>query len=97
MTEFVAFAPDVEVSGAVIQSLIDGTQGRIVPVLEEHGLAGITPDGWYPKQKMLDAMKSFGFLADLVGMSELNLDDAIIPFFPEHHRLIHLLNGKLRA
>lgn len=68
MAEYVVFEPGVEVSGEVLLSLIEGTQHRIVPVLVKHGIENVTAGSWYDKQSMLDALKDFGQMADLVSI-----------------------------
>jgi hypothetical protein len=68
MAQYMAFEPEVEVSGAVLLSLITGTQERIVPILVQHGITGVQAGGWYPKQAMLDALREFGQMADLVSI-----------------------------
>jgi hypothetical protein len=68
MVQFVAFEPEVEVLGTVLMSLIEGTQERIIPVFEKHGITNVRPDHWYPKQAMLDAMQEFGQTVDLVSI-----------------------------
>jgi hypothetical protein len=71
LAEYVSFEPQVEVSGDVILSLLEGTQNRMADTLAQYGINDVQAGGWYPKQAMLDALKEFGLMADLVsiGMS----------------------------
>lgn len=55
MSQFMAFNPYVEVSGAAILSIVKAMGERSLRTLAKHGLTDIDPDCWYPQQAWLDA------------------------------------------
>lgn len=57
MPEFHALDPNAEVNGSSIISMIQAIGDKIIPVLEDHDLKDIDPDGWYPQQKYLDVFR----------------------------------------
>ena len=59
MSQFIAFSPSVEVSGEVLQSWLEGTEGKIKPYLKSYGLEVVQPGLWYPQQIALNALRDF--------------------------------------
>jgi hypothetical protein len=55
MSQFMAFNPNVEVSGATVRAIVQAMGDRSLKVLAKHGLEDIKPDCWYPQQAWLDA------------------------------------------
>jgi hypothetical protein len=70
MAEFVAFDSRVESKGAAILATLKGLPFDIEPVLSAHGLSPLDPDGWYPQQSWLDALRA---ISQLPGVSSLEL------------------------
>ncbi|KAB2867233.1 MAG: hypothetical protein F9K46_00750 [Anaerolineae bacterium] len=58
MAQFIAYDPNVEVSGAVILAAIAHLKAEIVPLLEKHEIFDVQPDKWYPLQSFLNVLKS---------------------------------------
>ncbi|NDJ75785.1 MAG: hypothetical protein GYB65_05970 [Chloroflexi bacterium] len=65
MAEFVAFDPNVEVSGRVLKAWIAGTEHKVIPYLEAHEIFHVQPEAWYPKQPALNALRKFGQVSSL--------------------------------
>jgi len=61
MAEFQSFSPEVEVTGEVLMAFLAGFpqefQSPGLLILEKHGLSNPKPNGFYPLQRFLDAMK----------------------------------------
>lgn len=73
MSQFLAFNPNVEVSGAAIRAIVEVMGDRSLRVLARHGLTGVDPDQWYPQQAWLDAFSElaqgdFSATLDLVSI-----------------------------
>lgn len=73
MAQFVAFSPNVEVSGQSMQITIEAMGNRVFPLLQHHGMTKIEPDKWYPQQPYLDffrevASGDFSSVLDLVSI-----------------------------
>lgn len=67
MTQFIAFAPNVEVAGQAVLSVVDGMGVMKVlatQMLERHGIRNPEPGLWYPQQPWLDTFRE---IADQVG------------------------------
>lgn len=84
MTQFNAFEPEVEVSGAAILSTIAGLEEDVMPLLKQHGIEKVDADGWYPQQTWLDILKAIGdrrgsSYIDLVSIGMRIPDNAIWP------------------
>jgi hypothetical protein len=57
MAQFVAFAPDVEVNGTTVMSIIAGMGETARPILSAHGFDDVQRDEWYSQQAWLDAFR----------------------------------------
>ena len=71
MAQFKALAPNVEVSGAVVMSVVNAMgafQGLARRILRESRLGDLQPDHWYPQQAWLDA---FEIIAREIGPNTL--------------------------
>jgi hypothetical protein len=73
MAQFVAFAPDVRVSGQVLLTTFEAMGECVYPLLERHGIENVQPDGWYPQQFFLNffrevAQGDFSSMLDLVSI-----------------------------
>ncbi len=84
MAQFVAFDPDVEVSGAAILSFVEAMSENILPVLARYGIRNPRPDSWHPQQAWLDAFRDvaegdFGARLDLVSIGMRIPESAIWP------------------
>ncbi len=71
MAQFIAFDPNVEVSGAVILSFIAALEDDARALLREYGITHVTPTSWHHQQTWLDAFRAIsegdlGRLFDLV-------------------------------
>jgi hypothetical protein len=60
MAEFVSFDPLVEVRGEVLMAWLAGTQDKLLPYLQDHGISDVQAKAWYPLQAALDALQEFG-------------------------------------
>ena len=89
MAEYQPFEPGVEVLGQSLLSWIDGTQGRIAPVFANHGITELDPDAWYPQQTILDVMREFSQMSDMVRMGVCISENA--PYPPNVENLQHAL------
>ena len=61
MTEFQAFAPDIEVNGQTVLSVVRGVgpwEGAARRILTQNGIADPQPGRWYPQQAWLDAFRT---------------------------------------
>lgn len=79
MAEFVSFEPDVEVQGGVLAAWIAGTQGKIMPYLDKHGITEVSPTGWYKLQAALDALHEFSRMSSLFNAGLLIPEHAVFP------------------
>lgn len=71
MAQFKAFAPDVEVAGAAVLSVLDGMgsyKSLALKLLSDVGIVNPRPGFWYPQQAWLDAFRK---IHDSVGESVL--------------------------
>jgi hypothetical protein len=71
MAEFVAFDPNVEVSGRAVKAVLDGMgvfQKKAREILADQGIDEVRPDGWYPQQAWLDAFRT---ICDTLGSKQL--------------------------
>src|ERR1700694_4785142 len=73
MAEYISFSSDAQVAGRVILSTFDAIGPGTTPFLEKYALTNIDPDGWYPQQTFLNALKEIinrtdGNFLDLVGV-----------------------------
>ena len=60
MVQFVAFAPNVEVNGQTVLSVVDGLNPfrmLALRILSGHGIVDPKPGEWYSQQAWLDAFK----------------------------------------
>ncbi len=57
MSDHVAFDPNTEVRGFLILNTALALGKGVEHILAKHGLGEVTPDGWYPQQKWLDALQ----------------------------------------
>lgn len=79
MAQFKSFDPNVEVLGGVIMSILEGMGDYKAigqKILSENGIDEINPEGWYPLQNLLDAMK---IVSDKLGADTLYLIGSKIP------------------
>lgn len=61
MTQFIAIAPDIEVTGFVIQSVLSAMgsfQKMGAEILAAHDITQLDPNKWYPQQCLLNALKT---------------------------------------
>jgi hypothetical protein len=79
MTQFKAFAPNVEVNGETILSVVDGmgiAKELALKILASQGIANPQPGQWYPQQAWLDA---FQIIAEKIGPTTLLAIGKAIP------------------
>ena len=79
MTQFKAMAPNVEVNGETVLSVVDAMgsfKGVGLGILAEHGLENVQPRQWYPQQAWLDAFQT---IANKVGVATLAAIGKAIP------------------
>jgi hypothetical protein len=79
MTEFVSFDPDVEVQGGVLAAWIAGTQGKVMPYLDQQGITEVDPEGWYNLQAALDGLRAFSQMSSLFNAGLLIPEHAVFP------------------
>jgi hypothetical protein len=79
MSQFVAFSSNVEVSGEVLVSWLEGTEGKIKPYLKAYGLEVVNPGLWYPQQTALNALRDFADSGSLFNAGLLISEIAIFP------------------
>lgn len=83
MSQFIAFAPNVEVNGTTILSITAGMGAIAHPILVAHGLDNVQRDQWYPQQAWLDAFREIaelpGSMSDLVSIGMEIPTNAIFP------------------
>jgi len=83
MTQYVAFAPDVEVNGATVLSITAGMGPASKPILAAHGFDNVKPDAWYSQQAWLDTFHEISQLpsneSDLVSIGMEIPDNAMFP------------------
>ncbi len=77
-------SPETEVIGTTLISFIDNLQSAsIVPLLEEHGMANIQPDQWYPLSPWLDVIYELsdqpGFSSNMIAIGMKIIDYAVTP------------------
>lgn len=73
MAQFVAFNPNVEVSGRSLAITIEAMGEAIRPVLSQFGFSHVDQNAWYPLQDLLDLFREiasgdFQSTLDLVGI-----------------------------
>jgi len=71
VTQFIAFAPNVEVNGQTVLSVVDGMgvmKVLAIQILDRHGLSDPQPGLWYSQQAWLDTFRE---IADQVGPNTL--------------------------
>lgn len=90
MAEFVAFDPNVEVSGHVLTAWLLGTERKIEPLLSAHGINGVEGEGWYHLQSALDALYDFSLNFPIFNAGMLIPEYA--PFPPDIHDIESGLN-----
>lgn len=79
MAQYLAFDPNVEVSGAAMLATIRGMGKDITPMLEAHGFTNVQPDAWYPQQSWLDVLREISALSDLVSIGMWIPETAVWP------------------
>ena len=86
MAQFKAMAPDVEVNGETVLSVVDGVgafKSAAHRILSNNGIADPQPGQWYPQQSWLSAFKE---IAETTGENTLYTIGLKIPenaaFFP---------------
>lgn len=83
MSQFIAFAPNVEVSGTTILSITAGMGPTAGPILAAHGLGNVGRDKWYSQQAWLDSFRDIAALpagmSDLVSIGMQIPENAIFP------------------
>jgi hypothetical protein len=60
MAQFIAFAPDVEVNGETVLSVVDGMghfKEKAILFLKENGIENPAPGNWYKQQSWLNAFQ----------------------------------------
>lgn len=57
MAEYIAFDPNVEVRGILVEAFFLAEGDSIRPILQELGVTRIDPYGWYPHQWVLDLFR----------------------------------------
>jgi hypothetical protein len=81
MAQYIAFEPNVEVTGRTILSTIDGLGDQALEAFRQRGVNKIDPDGWYPQQIWLDVLKEMdqrGFF-NMVAVGMKIPEDAAFP------------------
>ncbi len=87
MAQFIPFESDVEVNGQTILSFVHAlpsSQETFYKILEDHGLSGLEPDGWFSQEKWLNAFKE---IYETLGPHTLFMIGKAIPenaIFPSH-------------
>lgn len=79
MAQFIPFAPNVQVNGQTVLSVVNAIQfGQDfrISLLEKHGLKNVVPDEWYPQEAWLNAFKE---IADTIGDKTLFTIGKAIP------------------
>ena len=79
MAQFVAFAPEVEVNGETVLSVVDGMgflKDRGIAILAENGIINPRPGNWYPQQSWLNAFRS---ISEKIGPKTLFMIGKSIP------------------
>jgi hypothetical protein len=79
MAQFKAFAPNVEVNGETIRSVVNGmgiASNLGLKILAEQGIVDPKPGQWYPQQAWLNAFQT---VAEKVGASTLMAIGKAIP------------------
>ncbi len=79
MAEFVSFEPDVEVQGGVLSAWIAGTQGKVLPYLQNHGIRDVSPTDWYNLQYALDGLHEFAQVSSLFNAGLMIPEHAVFP------------------
>jgi hypothetical protein len=83
MAQFIAFAPDVEVNGTTVLSIMAGMGESARPILAAHGFEDVQLDQWYSQQAWLDTFKEIAQLptkmCDLVSIGMEIPQNAIFP------------------
>jgi hypothetical protein len=79
MAQFKAFAPNVEVNGETVLSVLDGMgpyKESGLKILADNGIKDPQPGVWYPQQAWLNAFK---IIADKIGVCTLLAIGKTIP------------------
>ncbi len=85
MAQFVAFDPNVEVSGASILSVVAALGEDIRDLLAAYGITELTPNSWYPQQMWLDAFREIaeGDLDNMFDLVNVGIQTPQNAFWPQ--------------
>jgi hypothetical protein len=84
ITLYESVSPEVEASGASIQTVLRGMATDLKPLLLKHGLQDVKADTWYPQQQWLSFFKDVaesggGAMMDLVSIGMQIAEVALLP------------------
>lgn len=97
MAEFVSFGPAVQISGALVLSVVVGMGDLARPILRAHGLDNPEANAWYPEQTFLNALREvansgYGHQRDLFNSGRALLETAPYPQGAQNlDQALHLL------
>ena len=96
MAQYVSIHPQAEVIGQAILGIARALGDKAQPILERHGLDGVQPDGWYPQQRWLDALREIdqGDMFDLIAVGKQVAEHVPLPAEVDSVESVLMMIGK---
>lgn len=90
MAKYNLFHPDTQIRGSVMLDFQQAVgSDKFIPILEKHGLTGLSPDRWYPAQPWVDVLNEIsglgGAMMDFVSMGMRQME--LVNWPPEFARM----------
>lgn len=96
MSKYVSFNPNAQVIGKAILGVASALGERAKPSLEKYGLDKVKPDGWYPQQSWLNALREFDqeSMFDLIAVGKHVAEHVPLPDEVDSVEAVLMLIGK---